>query len=69
MSNKQKNEKMETSIFTFQETQQVIWFCQWMPLGKDWMIWCERNGERVRGTLEFKKRLNKEFKDIFCINK
>jgi hypothetical protein len=52
---------------TFQEDKNTTWFCQFMPHSREWMIWCERNEEKVRGTLIFRKRLNKEWKVIFKI--
>lgn len=55
------------STFTFQESKNITWFCQFLPMSKTWMIWAERNGEELRGTLEFRKRLNKEWKEMFNI--
>lgn len=53
--------------FTFQEDQNVTWFCVFLGFSKEWMIWAERNGQPIRQTKVFKKRLSKEWKETFKI--
>lgn len=55
------------TTFKFQESKNTEWMCQFLPMSREWMIWCERNGKQVRGTLTFRKRLNKEWKEMFNI--
>ena len=51
----------------FQEDTNTIWFAQFLPFSKEWMIWCEKRGSEINGTRTFKKRLSKEWKDLFNI--
>ena len=57
----------KATTFRFQESETTIWFCVFLPFSKEWKIWCEKNGETIESTREFKKRLNKELKEIFSI--
>ena len=53
--------------FTFQEDKNTIWFCVYLGFSKEWVIWAERNGKLIPQTKQFKKRLSKDWKEIFKI--
>lgn len=53
--------------FTFQEDENTIWFCTHLQFSNEWMIWAERNGQLIWQTKEFKKRLSKDWKQLFQI--
>ena len=77
MTHTEKQEQFETrvgltlqSLSTFKESSKETWFlrvCRWDGgKGKQsWTMWCEREGELVRGTQETGQRLSKDLKETF----
>ena len=61
--------KNEKKIFTFKESESTIWFLELLESGRQWAMWAERDGKQIFGSLEIKKRLSKDHKEMFNITK
>lgn len=77
MTQTKKHEQFESRVgltlkssHTFQESKQVTWFlrvCRWDGGSgrQSWTMWCEWEGELLRGTEMNGQRLSKDTKKTF----